>query len=44
MLAPFPTDDLRDVRNILVGNAVTRIDEFTTDLRTGGFTDIRPRT
>jgi cyclopropane fatty-acyl-phospholipid synthase-like methyltransferase len=41
MRAPFSHDDLRDVRNILVGNAVTSIDQCTTDLRVAGFIDIR---
>jgi SAM-dependent methyltransferase len=41
MRAPFHVDDLRDVRNVLVGNSVTSIDQFATDLRTAGFIDIR---
>ena len=34
-------ENLLDVRHVLVRNAVTSIDRFTTDLRTAGFTDIR---
>jgi SAM-dependent methyltransferase len=41
MRTPFSADDLHDVRNVLVGNTMTGIDEFTTDLRTGGFIHIR---
>ena len=41
MRAPFSVEDLRDVRCILFGNAVTSIDEFTVDLRAAGFIDIR---
>jgi sterol 24-C-methyltransferase/phosphoethanolamine N-methyltransferase len=37
MRAPFSAPDLRDVRGVLVGNAVTGIDEFATDLRAAGF-------
>ncbi len=41
MRAPFHADDMRDVRNVLVGNAVTSIDQFATDLRAAGFIDIK---
>ena len=41
MRVPFSAEELRDVRGILVGNAVTSVDEFTADLRVAGFIDIR---
>jgi hypothetical protein len=36
MRAPFFAQDLSDVRNVLVGNSVTSIEEFTADLRAAG--------
>jgi hypothetical protein len=36
MRAPFFAQDLSDVRNVLVGNSVTGIEEFTADLRAAG--------
>jgi cyclopropane fatty-acyl-phospholipid synthase-like methyltransferase len=36
MRAPFFAQDLSDVRNVLVGNSVTSIEEFAADLRAAG--------
>ena len=40
MRAPFSAQDLSDVREVLVGNSVTSIEEFTGDMRTAGFTHV----
>jgi sarcosine/dimethylglycine N-methyltransferase len=40
MRSPFSDEDLRDVRNILVGNTVTNIEQFIMDLRAAGFVHI----
>jgi SAM-dependent methyltransferase len=41
MRAPFSPEDLRDVRNILVGNTMTTIDRFIMDLDMAGFVQVR---
>src|SRR5262245_6526450 len=41
MRAPFSPEDLPDVRNVLVGNTMTTIDQFMMDLDTAGFVQVR---
>jgi SAM-dependent methyltransferase len=41
MRGPFSPEDLRDVRNVLVGNTVTTIDQFMMDLGMAGFVQVR---
>jgi len=41
MRAPSSPEDLRDVRNVLIGNTMTTIDEFIMDLDKAGFVQVR---
>jgi len=40
MRSPFSPEDLRDVRNVLIGNTITTIDQFTRDLHAAGFVHV----
>jgi sarcosine/dimethylglycine N-methyltransferase len=40
MRAPFADDDLRDLREIVVGISVTSIDDYVADLRAAGFAGV----
>jgi SAM-dependent methyltransferase len=40
MRAPFSTDDLRDVRNVVYGISISGIEDYANDLRAGGFIDV----
>ena len=40
MRAPFATDDLPDVQNVVFGASLTSIDEYVGDLRSAGFDSI----
>src|SRR4051812_35658445 len=40
MRAPFATDDLPDVQNVVFGASLTSIDEYVDDLRVAGFDSI----
>jgi len=40
--ARFSAADLADVRNVLIGNSVTSMDDFAADLRAGGFIQVMP--
>ncbi len=40
MRAQFSAAELSDVRNVLIGNSVTSIDDFAADLRAGGFVEV----
>jgi sarcosine/dimethylglycine N-methyltransferase len=42
MRAPFATDDLRDVREIVCGISMSSIDDYVDDLRSAGFVDVTP--
>jgi sarcosine/dimethylglycine N-methyltransferase len=42
MRAPFATDDLRDVREIVCGISMSSIDDYVGDLRSAGFVDVTP--
>jgi cyclopropane fatty-acyl-phospholipid synthase-like methyltransferase len=42
MRTRFSARDLSDVRNVLIGNSVTSMDEFSVDLQAGGFIQIVP--
>jgi hypothetical protein len=39
--APFSAQDLSDVRNVLVGDSVTSIEQFTAHLRAAGLPRVR---
>jgi hypothetical protein len=40
MRAPFAPNDLRDLREVVFGVAVTRIEDYAKDMRTAGFVDV----
>jgi len=40
MRSPFSPEDLRDIRNVLIGNTITTIDQFTRDLHAAGFVHV----
>lgn len=40
MRAPFASDDLRDLREVVFGLTVTSIDDYVSDTRTAGFKDV----
>jgi sarcosine/dimethylglycine N-methyltransferase len=40
MRAPFAPDDLRDLREVVFGVSVTRIEDYARDVRAAGFADI----
>lgn len=40
MRVPFAKDDLRDLREVVFGITVTSIEDYASDLRTAGFTDV----
>ena len=40
MRSPLAAQDARDVRDILIGNSVTSIDEFSSELRDASFVRI----